>query len=157
MFVPVAVAFIGNRYTEVVKNREVEGQFVALAVGILQEEPTGEQEDPLRAWAVDVIGEYSGVSIEEARDALIQREALPTRLGIVSTPGNLPVNVRSGPGVAAAIIGRLPSDAQFEWDETSAVTAGGYTWVRLTTGEFAGGWIAKDYLGDLGQANPAQN
>ncbi|MGJ3253953.1 MAG: hypothetical protein ACFE0J_22900 [Elainellaceae cyanobacterium] len=121
----------------------------------LQEEPT-EGQEPLRDWAVTVIDEYSGVPMEQAvRENLIQREALPARLGIVSTPSNLPVAVRSAP--MGSVLGALPPGAQFEWDETSAVNVGGYTWVRLTTGEFAGGWVVKEFLNDLGQANPAQN
>lgn len=76
VLVPVAVVWVGHIYTKAVKEREQQGKFVELAVGILQQEPTGEQTN-LRDWAVDVLDEYSGVPMPEVTRLELRATPLP--------------------------------------------------------------------------------
>lgn len=79
VLVPVVVAYVGNSFATAVKNREVEGRFVELALNILQEDPTPETK-ALRGWAIDVVSEYSGVLIgEEARKSLLNVPLTPSQ------------------------------------------------------------------------------
>ena len=77
IMIPVVVAVVGNNYTKAITEREVQGQFVELAVNILSEDPS-EQSQELRMWAVSVINRYSGVPLpSKAREHLIKNKPLP--------------------------------------------------------------------------------
>jgi len=70
ILIPVAIAFVGNSFSQATKEREIEASFVELSIEILREPPSGDSENPsaIRSWAIDVINEYSGVAItDEAR------------------------------------------------------------------------------------------
>ena len=83
VIIPIVLLWVGNIYSAALKERELEGQFVALAVSILREAPTDESRN-LRKWATDVINEYSGVGLpEEARQDLIDRVRLAASPGVV--------------------------------------------------------------------------
>ncbi|MFK8328427.1 hypothetical protein M2D63_000205 [Pseudomonas sp. BJa5] len=76
--IPLAVAWVGNSYSTALKEREVQGRFVELAVQILREEPS-KQAAGLRDWATDVLNKYSGVPFSPAtKRALIESTPLPS-------------------------------------------------------------------------------
>ena len=62
VLVPVAIALVGHFYTSAIKQAENNVKYTELAISILKENPTDEN-DEVREWAVDVINEYSGVSM----------------------------------------------------------------------------------------------
>ena len=75
--IPVVVAIVGNSFSSAMKEREVQGKFVELAVQILREEPT-KQDAGLRSWATTILNDYSGVPFSaDTRNALIQHTPLP--------------------------------------------------------------------------------
>jgi hypothetical protein len=75
--VPVVLAVIGYFFNTALKEREVQGKFVELAVAILKEPPQ-EQTRPLRTWATKVIDQYSGVPLSaETKGALVDKLTLP--------------------------------------------------------------------------------
>jgi hypothetical protein len=75
--VPVVLAVIGYYFNAALKEREVQGKFVELAVAILREQ-TQESTRPLRSWATRVIDRYSGVPLtEEAKALLLQKQSFP--------------------------------------------------------------------------------
>lgn len=77
IIIPVVVLVVGNRYSAAIKERELEGKFVELAVSILKEQPD-KQSRSLRDWATQVITRYSGVPLsEEAKKELIETTPLP--------------------------------------------------------------------------------
>ena len=77
---PVVVLVVGNLYTSAVKERELEGKFVELAVSILRETPD-KQAANLRDWATQVITLYSRVPLSpETRRELIETTPLPSGL-----------------------------------------------------------------------------
>lgn len=81
VFIPLAVAYLGNQVATSNKQRDTETKFVELATAILNREP-GTNQTPesksLRKWAVEVINRFSGVPMSEATaEALIQKTALP--------------------------------------------------------------------------------
>ena len=77
VLIPIVLAVIGNQYSTAIKERELQGKFVELAVDILREEPTPET-DSLRAWATKVIDRYSGINLGmAARERLIRTVPLP--------------------------------------------------------------------------------
>lgn len=139
ILVPVAVAFVGSIYTSAVKNREVEGQFVEMAVSILQQQPT-EESQPLRSWAVSVLDKYSGVEMSQStRDSLIERNSLPKEVGLVNAPAG--INVRDKPD--GDPIAGADANTRLFWIAGSETTAeGGEVWVQLV----GGGWVMKKYL-----------
>lgn len=76
--IPLVLLWVGNGFTSAIKERELQGKFVELAVQILREEPN-EQQLGLRDWATQVLNEYSGVSFSnETKEALIERTPLPS-------------------------------------------------------------------------------
>lgn len=77
VLIPVVVAFIGHGYTKAIKERNLQGRFVELAVSILREKPT-ETNANLRTWAIGVIDKYSGLPLTDpAREDLIRRTPIP--------------------------------------------------------------------------------
>ena len=99
--IPVVVAIVGNSFSSAMKEREVQGKFVELAVQILREEPT-KQDAGLRSWATTILNDYSGVPFSaDTRNALIQHTPLPTsRYEGRTDLGNIQ------PGDGAKFIGR---------------------------------------------------
>lgn len=60
--VPIVLAVIGYRYTDALKEREIQGKFVELALNILKEPPKPEGRG-VREWAIAVVNQYSGVPL----------------------------------------------------------------------------------------------
>ncbi len=84
VLIPVVLGVIGNRYTQAIKEREVEGRFVELAVNILAEPPSEETKN-LRLWATRVVNQYSGVQLDSAATVEVLNIPLPT---VSATPRN---------------------------------------------------------------------
>lgn len=78
--IPVVLIWIGNSFTSSLKERELQGKFVELAVQILREEPS-KQASGLREWATQVMNKYSGVPLSsETQKALIEKLPLPASM-----------------------------------------------------------------------------
>lgn len=76
--IPIVVAWVGNGFAKALKEREIQGKFVELAVQILREEPS-KQAAGLRDWATEVLNKYSGVAFSaETKKALIESTPLPS-------------------------------------------------------------------------------
>lgn len=72
VIIPVLLAYLGSRFTNVQKERDIQAQFVKIAVDILQAPPTRENKN-VREWATQIINQYSGVPLSsEARRDLIE-------------------------------------------------------------------------------------
>src|SRR5689334_8691458 len=71
--VPVVLAILGYYFNSALKEREVQGKFVELAVAILREPPQ-EQARPLRTWATRIIDKYSGVGLTEETKGLLEHK-----------------------------------------------------------------------------------
>jgi hypothetical protein len=56
-----------NQYAHALKERELQGKFVELAVTILRDAPKGDSTRSLRSWATQVLDRYSGVPFDTAR------------------------------------------------------------------------------------------
>lgn len=80
VFIPLAIAFMGNELSIINKKKDTETKLVELATTILTKEVDRKstESQQLRQWAVDVINTYSGVKMsEETRTALVTRISLP--------------------------------------------------------------------------------
>ena len=78
--IPVVIAVVGHAYTRAIREREIQGRLVELAIGILKEIPD-EKHREMRRWAVDVVDRFSGVPFPtEAKTDLIERLSLPVQL-----------------------------------------------------------------------------
>ena len=75
VLVPVVLAVVGNAYTNALKQAENRVRYTELAISILKDEPTSETQD-VRAWAIDVINQYSGVPM----NAQVKSQLLGSRL-----------------------------------------------------------------------------
>lgn len=65
IFIPLVLAFVGHNYTQAQKERDIQAQFVKIAVEILQAPPTPENRN-VRDWATQIINKYSGVPLSGA-------------------------------------------------------------------------------------------
>jgi len=75
--VPIVVLFVGKQFEAVLKEREVQGRFVEMAVAILKE-PASSENRPLRTWATQVVNKYSGVPLSaQTQESLISKLSLP--------------------------------------------------------------------------------
>jgi hypothetical protein len=71
VLVPIVLAVIGNAYTNAVKQSENKVKYTELAISILKDKPSQETQD-VRAWAIDVINQYSGVPMSaKAKNQLL--------------------------------------------------------------------------------------
>lgn len=78
IFLPVVLLVVGNNYSGAIKERELQGRFVELAVDILKQAPTDDTRN-LRDWATEVVSRYSGVELSAAtRKDLIEKTPLPS-------------------------------------------------------------------------------
>jgi len=78
IILPIVLLVVGNWYTAAIKEREVQGQFVKLAVDILQTAPTAGTKET-RQWGINILNKYSGVPLaEEAQQALLEKSVLPS-------------------------------------------------------------------------------
>jgi hypothetical protein len=130
IIIPLVVAFVGHGYSRAIKERELQGRFVELAVEILRAEPTEDVEtQKLRSWATEIINNYSGVPLpEDTREALIKGTRLPAGRSVLvgeipeiqsmlATLGfySGPIDGKEGPALSDAIrrfqtANKLPAD-----------------------------------------------
>lgn len=76
--IPIVVLVAGSGFSEALKERELEGEFVKLAIDVLRDKPSTENKK-LRVWSVRVIDKYSGVPFtDEEKIDLIENIQLPT-------------------------------------------------------------------------------
>ena len=75
VLVPIVIAVIGYSYTSALKESENRVKYTELAISILKDKPEKETND-VRAWAVDVINQYSGVQMDEK----VRQQLLGSRL-----------------------------------------------------------------------------
>lgn len=76
--VPILVAWVGTGIERSTKEAEIRLKTVEVAVGILQSPPVEGEQTSLRAWAIDVVDQYSGVRMPQPAREVLLRFALPT-------------------------------------------------------------------------------
>lgn len=97
LVIPIVLAFIGNQYTTAVKEREVQGDFVVLAVDILKQKPTVENRN-IREWATSILDKYSGVALSEAAaNDLIQNISFDQSQDFEVKDIGLKIDMKGGP------------------------------------------------------------
>jgi len=100
ILISVMGVWVGNNYTRAIKEREIQGKFVEIAVDILREPPQKEKWD-LRTWATEIINRYSGVQLSEStKTDLIEK--IPLTVGVRTFCGR--VADQSGTPIADAKI-----------------------------------------------------
>lgn len=75
VMIPVVGLALSNRD----KDRELARQYVALGVDILQKVPES-KEDPVRAWAIEVVNHYSDIKLSDQAQAALSEEPIFTSL-----------------------------------------------------------------------------
>ena len=81
IIIPIVIVIVGNKYSNAIKEREIQGKFVELSVQILQEQPVEERSN-IRDWAIKVINKYSGVTL----DSLTMNEIKEVPITITLSP-----------------------------------------------------------------------
>jgi hypothetical protein len=76
ILVPIAVAFVGSYYTNVMKESENRIKYVELAVAILRSEPRPEA-TALRGWAVEVLAKQSVVPLSAEVQKELKANSVP--------------------------------------------------------------------------------
>lgn len=101
--VPTAIALMAHLYGAAMKERELQGAFVHIAVDLLNSLPTEDSKN-LRIWAEKVVDKYSGVPLSlEARAEVIERIPLPT-----SSSGNFSIlNVKERKALSLSYLTKL--------------------------------------------------
>lgn len=110
--IPLVALIVGNQYSAALKERELEGKFVELAVSILKEQPD-KQSKNLRDWATQVITKYSRVPLSpELTSDLINTTPLPGASAAVRDVQSMllalgyysgPTDGQIGPALRAAV------------------------------------------------------
>lgn len=76
IIIPIILAVLGSRYTHALKEKEIKAKLVELALDQLKISPTKDNEN-IRKWSIDVIGQFSGVPLSEAaKDDLVNKVGL---------------------------------------------------------------------------------
>lgn len=75
VLVPIVLAVVGQAYTSTLKESENRVKYTELAISMLKDKPTPETQD-VRAWAIDVVNQYSGVPMS----AQVREQLLRSRL-----------------------------------------------------------------------------
>lgn len=109
VLVPLVIGLIGHLINQSIKSNELSLNYIRLAVGILKEEPKPRTEN-LRAWAIDVVNNYSEVKLSTDARRELQESPLPL---IESTDSN-PLSERVEYLNQQAAMGRnVPQDLPF--------------------------------------------
>lgn len=85
VLIPLVVGIIGWQVNASLKERDAEVRMIEMAVGILQAQPNPEADTGLREWAVDVIGQHSGVALSETARMELLKRPLPVGAEIVTS------------------------------------------------------------------------
>jgi hypothetical protein len=108
---PLVLAVVGQRYTTALKEREIEGRFVELALRILQAPPDSAHAN-LRVSALRVVNTYSGVALDSSVTADLRRNvALPA--SVPSSPADPNRGIASGSAMVVEL--RLTEPARITW------------------------------------------
>jgi hypothetical protein len=99
--IPIVIAVVGQRYTTALKEREIQGRFVELALTILQARPDSATRN-LRNWALRVVNTYSGVPLDSSVSADLRQTvplpssspALPAPVGAPTSGSSMQVHLR---------------------------------------------------------------
>ena len=83
----VLLASVGILIDSTLKQQEIRVEYVQIAISILSEEPTDELQ--LRAWAVDVLQEYSPVPLDSTALKLLKNKPFPARRALTTEDGQL--------------------------------------------------------------------
>lgn len=84
--IPIVIAWVGNSYTDAIKEREIQAKFVEIAIEILNNpiDSTNSKKN-LRKWSVEVINRYSGVPFNaETTKDLVEKSPLIGNEGFIS-------------------------------------------------------------------------
>jgi Pentapeptide repeats (8 copies) len=75
------LALVGHGYTSAMKESENRVKYTELAISILKDKPTSETKD-VRAWAIDVVNQYSGVSMSaQVKEQLLRSRLIASDMG----------------------------------------------------------------------------
>lgn len=86
IILPLALGGVGWYYTNTTKAIENEAKYVELAVGILSEQPTKENQE-MRRWAIEIINEYSGIKMSDStKESFLDSELKLIRWSEVFNP-----------------------------------------------------------------------
>ena len=97
IMIPMVLAIIGNQYTSAVKEREIQGKFVALAVDILKQKPSNENRN-IREWSTNILNKYSGVRLSDAaRNDLINNISFEITEDFAVKESGLNIDMNGGP------------------------------------------------------------
>jgi len=88
--IPIVIAFLGNQYSQAIKDKEARLKLVELSIEILNEK-SGHENKGLKNWAIDVLNKYSDVPLNEniKTDLVNDKIAFPESVHTKSQPPNL--------------------------------------------------------------------
>ncbi|MEZ5810629.1 MAG: peptidoglycan recognition family protein [Rhizobiaceae bacterium] len=82
--IPVVLLVVGNWYSASQKDKDLGQKYVEIAIRILSEEPTDDNQQ-LRKWAVETVNRYAEIKIDDdLKSILVEKEAIP--VDIVDAP-----------------------------------------------------------------------
>lgn len=80
---PLVILFISKQATDALKKRELSTKYVELALSILTEEPTEENQE-LRQWAIKTLNLHADIKLpEKSREGLVLKYQLKTGAKLV--------------------------------------------------------------------------
>lgn len=110
VFIPIAIAYMGNKISEANSQRDAQTKLVELAIEILNKEQTGKivgEERSLREWAVKIVDSYSGIPLpKETKVAIIENK--------VKLPGSQAADAESSTWAVVFGADKTLKEAQYE-------------------------------------------
>ncbi len=120
IIIPIVLAFVANQYNSAIKEREVQGKFVELAVDILKQKPTKENHN-IRIWATSILDMYSGVPMSDATiDDLVNNVSMDVSKDFETKAAHNTVNKNGG-----MITAKIKASSNHTFDYTAEFLANG--------------------------------
>lgn len=94
--IPLIIAVSGNHINSTIKDKEIELQYVKIAIDILKSQPT-EESKALRDWSISVIQKYSVVPLTAKAVSELQSNPLPKASILLDVDGNKVLDVEGNP------------------------------------------------------------
>jgi hypothetical protein len=70
LLIPATLAIVGYFVQNAIKQKEINGRMLELAIQILSEKPT-EEKVPIRKWAVATVNKYSEIKLDQKAESLL--------------------------------------------------------------------------------------
>jgi hypothetical protein len=73
LIIPLAIAFAGNWFAQIQKDKEIQLRYISLSIQILSSPPS-HANSAVRKWAIDIINKYSEIKLNVKAESELRRQ-----------------------------------------------------------------------------------